>query len=386
MEEIMTTLKTAIIGAGFMGHAHAEALNRIGVSVSGILGVDLAESRKAAKSLGIPRAYTAYEEVLNDPETGTVHLTTPNRLHYEMAKAALKAGKHVLCEKPLAMTAAESLELAGLEKSSGLAAGVNYNMRFYPLCLEAGHRLRNGETGDIISITGSYVQDWLLFPTDYNWRVLAGEGGAVRAVGDIGTHWMDLVQHISGLRITGVFADLQTVHPVRKRPKGEVETFSGKVMEIQATEEVRVDTEDCGSVLMRFDNGAHGNLWVSQTTAGRKNCLQFEIAAAQGSYYWNSESPNEMWLGSRNEPNRLLIKDPGLLSENIRGFAGYPGGHNEGYPDTFKQCFRAFYEFIEAGDFNAPAPFATFEEGHREVALCEAILESHHKKEWVTVA
>jgi predicted dehydrogenase len=258
-------------------------------------------------------------------------------------------------------------------------------MRFYPLCVEAKNMVATGQLGDVFSIVGSYVQDWLLFPTDYNWRVLAEEGGATRAISDIGTHWLDMVQNITGLKVVAVCADLKIVHPVRKRPKGEVETFSGKVQQVRATEDVKISTEDCGTVLLRFDNEAKGNLWVSQITAGRKNCLRFEISGSKKALYWNSETPNEIWVGAREKANDLLLKDPGLLSEAGRSVTSYPGGHNEGYPDSFKQCFKKFYTYIAAGDFKAPKPFATFDDGHHEILLCEAIFKSHVEGKWVEV-
>jgi len=381
----MFEFNTVVIGAGFMGPVHTEALRRIGVNVAGILGIDINESMKAAKKLGLPKAYTSYEEVLADKSVAAVHITTPNNLHYQMAKAALLAGKHVMCEKPLALTTKETGELTELVEKKGLAAAVNYNLRFYPLVLQAKEMVQSGEIGDVLSASGSYVQDWLLFPTDYNWRVLAEEGGAVRAIGDIGTHWLDMIQHITGVRVKEVCADLQTVHPVRQRPKGEVETYSGKVAQQEATDDVKINTEDCGSVMLRFDNGAKGCLWVSQTTAGRKNCLRYEIAGSKKALYWDSQLPNEMWIGHRNKPNERLDKDPGLASEKVRPFIGYPGGHNEGYPDSFKQCFRAFYSFIADKDMKAQPQFATFAEGHHEVALCEAILKSHRQQKWVKV-
>lgn len=380
----MFNLKTAIIGAGFMGPVHTEALKRLGIQVTGILGVNDAESQKARTALALPRAYKNMSELLDD-NFDVVHITTPNKLHYEMAKAALLAGKHVLCEKPLAMTSRESAELVELAQKSGRVAGVNYNIRFYPLNLEAKYKVQSGQLGEIYSVVGSYVQDWLLYPTDYNWRVLAEEGGALRAVADIGTHWLDLVQTITGLRVTAVNADLRTVFPVRKRPLGEVETFSGTVQKIAAAQDVDITTEDCGTMMLKFHNGAIGNLWVSQTTAGRKNCLRYEIAGAQSALYWNSENPNNMWLGYRDKPNEQLMRDPGLLSETVRPFANYPGGHNEGFPDTFKQCFRAFYSYIEKGDIRATPPFPTFAEGHHEIVLCEAILKSHRGKSWVEI-
>jgi predicted dehydrogenase len=381
----MHNIRTAIIGAGFMGPAHTEALRRLGVQVAGILGVNEAESTQAARKLGLPKAYLSFTEVLKDKNVDVVHITTPNRLHFQMARDALKAGKHVLCEKPLAMNTRETQALVDLAKKARLAAGVNYNLRFYPLCLEAREMVKQNRLGAIYSIVGSYVQDWLLYPTDYNWRVLAEEGGALRAVADIGTHWLDMVQNITGLHVTAVCADLLTVHPVRKRPKGEVETFSGKVQKIQATDDVTINTEDGGAILLRFNNGAKGVLWVSQITAGRKNCLRYEIGGAKSALYWDSETPNEIWVGNREKANEKLLKDPGLLSEAVRPYVGYPGGHNEGYPDSFKQCFRAFYNYIIKGDYKAKPDFPTFIDGHREVMLCEAILKSHKKGGWVAV-
>jgi predicted dehydrogenase len=298
-----------------------------------------------------------------------------------MARRALQAGKHVMCEKPLAMDSEETAELVELAEKSGLHAGVCYNIRFYPLNLEARDRIAQGELGPIHSVMGSYVQDWLLYDTDYNWRVLADQGGALRAIADIGTHWMDLITSVTGLEVESVFADLKTVHKTRRRPKGEVKTFSGKKEREQELEAIDIDTEDAGAVMFRFKGGGHGVLWVSQMTAGRKNCLRYEIAGAKKALAWNSESPNELWIGRRDTANRTLLRDPGLLGDFARPYAPYPGGHNMGFPDTFVQCFRAFYDRI-AGK-NDGAPYPTFEEGHQEVLLCEAILKSHQEEKWV---
>ena len=381
----MSSINAAIIGTGFMGPTHTEALRRLGIRICGILASSPAKSEQVAQELGLPLGYASMDALLADAEVHVVHITTPNRLHFAMARAALEAGKHVLCEKPLAMTSTESAELVRIAAAAGVAAGVNYNMRFYPVNLEAHARVHRGDIGDVFTIHGSYVQDWLLYETDYNWRVLAAEGGSVRAIGDIGTHWMDLVQRITELEIEAVCADLQTVHPIRKRPVGEVQTFSGKLGGQRATEPIEVTTEDAGSVLLRFKGGARGVLHVSQLNAGRKNSLRWEIAGSAGALAWDGEHPNELWLGSREQPNGLLTKDPALLSPEARAYAAYPGGHAEGYPDTFKMIFKAFYAYIEAGDFSAPAPFPTFAEGHREMLLCEAIYRSHREQRWVTV-
>jgi predicted dehydrogenase len=229
------------------------------------------------------------------------------------------------------------------------------------------------------------VQDWLFYPTDYNWRVLAGEGGELRAVADIGTHWLDLIRAITGLEIEAVCADLTTVHPVRQRPKGEVKTFKGKEEVVAAVEPVDVTTEDYGCILLRFAGGGRGCLWVSQVTAGRKNCLRYELAGSRCALSWTSERPNELWIGHRERPNESLLRDPALVSDAARSAINYPGGHNEGFPDTFKQCFRAFYRSIETGDFAAAPAFPTFADGHREILLCEAILTSHREGRWVAV-
>lgn len=360
-----------------MGPAHTEALRRLGIPVKGILDVTPEKSALAAETLGLPKGYETFESVLSDPDVKAVHITTPNKLHHDMVAAALDAGKHVLCEKPLAMNSVESKDLVERTAKSGLQAGVNYNMRFYPCCLEAAQR----NVGPVHSIQGSYVQDWLLYDTDFNWRVLASEGGELRAIADIGTHWLDLVTAITGDHVESVFADLKTVHPVRRRPKGEVETFSSS----KDTDliDVPITTEDQGGVLLRFRSGGTGTLWVSQATAGRKNRLTFEIAGASGAVAWDSDAPNDLWLGHRSQPNELLTKDGSLMSPAAAYHASYPGGHAEGYPDSFKQSFKAFYDAVRGQP--GKAPFASFADGHREIVTCEAILKSHREGRWVRV-
>ena len=380
----MSEIGAAVVGAGFIGPVHVEALQRAGVTVTGILGVSDDESRQAAKNLRLPKAYSNLEEILSDKKVHAVHVATPNRLHYEIAKRCLLAGKHVMCEKPLAMNSAESVELVRLADQSGLAAGVNYNIRFYPLCLEAAEMVRAGKVGDIYSVCGGYIQDWLFCPTDYNWRVLAEEGGELRAIADIGTHWLDLVHNITGLEVEAVWADLKTIHPVRRRPTGEVQTFKAKEeSKVAETEPVKITTEDQGCVMIRFEGGGQGSLWVSQVTAGRKNHLRYEIAGSKCALSWCSEQPNNLWVGHRQKANEDLMRDPALVSDTARDFISYPGGHNEGFGDTFKQCFRAFYGYIDAGDYSAPPPFPTFADGHCEIVLCEAILTSHRESRWV---
>jgi predicted dehydrogenase len=291
-----------------------------------------------------------------------------------------------MCEKPLAMDSTESAELVRLAAEAGVVAGVNYNIRYYPLCLEAAQRVRDKVLGDVYHVVGNYVQDWLFHDTDFNWRVLAEDGGTLRAVADIGTHWLDLIHAITGLEVEAVCADLRTVLPVRRRPAGEVETFSGKGAATVETIPIEITTDDYGCVMLRFRGGARGCLVVSQVTAGRKNCLRYEIAGSKQALAWNSEQPNELWIGHRDGPNETLLRDPALMGPVASGHADYPGGHNEGFPDTFKQCFRAFYKYIANADFTAPPTFPTFADGHREIVLCEAILQSHQEQRWVEVA
>ncbi len=381
----MSKIQAAVIGSGFIGPVHVEALRRAGIDVVGILDVNFERTEAAAARLQLAKAYRDLDELLADQEVHSVHIAVPNKYHYEMAKRVLTGGKHVMCEKPLAMDSRESAELVQLAGNSGRAAGVNYNIRYYPLCLEAAERVREGTLGNLFHVTGSYVQDWLFHDTDFNWRVVAEEGGALRAVADIGTHWLDLIHAITQLEVEAVCADLSTIYPVRQRPRGVVETFSGKEAPQVAAEPMKVDTEDYGCVLLRFAGGARGCLFVSQVTAGRKNCLRFELAGARQAMAWNSESPNELWVGHRDEPNQLLMRDPALLGRRAGQFVSYPGGHNEGFSDTFKQCFRDFYAYIEAGDFSATPTFPTFADGHREIVLCEAILQSHRQQGWIEI-
>ena len=375
----MNDIGVVVAGTGFIGPVHVEALRRLGIPIRGVLGRDLEQSEAASEALGLPRGYGSYEEVLSDPTVQAVHLAVPNVLHYEFSRRALLAGKHVMCEKPLAMDAEEGKELVTLAKEKNLHAGVCYNIRFYPLNLEARARIQN--MGKVYSIVGRYVQDWLLYDTDFNWRVLSSEGGALRAVSDIGTHWLDLIHSITGLKTESVFADLSIVHPVRKKPKGGVATYTSA--EGQDLEDVPVNTEDCGCVILRMKGGARAVLWVSQVTAGRKNYCTYEISAETGSLSWCSERPNELFIGHRSKSNELLTRDPALMDATVRGFSNYPGGHNEGFPDAFKQCFRAFYEDIASGADPQSARYPTFADGLYKMVLCDAIMESHTKQRWV---
>ncbi|HEX8912054.1 MAG TPA: Gfo/Idh/MocA family oxidoreductase [Humisphaera sp.] len=375
----------AVIGTGFMCAVHVEALRRVPVRVVGVLGSSPQKSQATAASLGLPKGYASLEELLADPSVDAVHVNTPNRLHLVHTSAAIRAGKHVMCEKPLAMDRHEAAELVRLAAAHPhLVTAVNYNNRFYPLCHEARDVVRRGEAGRLFHVTGSVAQDWLARDTDYNWRVLTSEGGPLRALSDIGSHWLDLVHFVTGLEVEAVLADYATVHPVRRRPKGEVETFSNTAA--AATEPVDIATDDYGCVMIRFAGGARGCLWVSQVSPGRKYSVKFEVAGQERTLAWDSEDPERMWVGRRDGASSAVLRNPPELSPAARGVTDYPAGHAEGYPDSFKQCFRAFYKCIAAGDTAVPRTFATFEDGRRDIVLCDAFVESRRRGGWVTIA
>ena len=382
----MSDLKAGVIGTGFVGPAHVEALRRLGIDVVAVAGPRLDRVADKARSMRIERAYDSAEALIADPEVNVVHITSPNHVHHAQAKAALLAGKHVVCEKPLAMNSRESAELAQLAAERHLVNAVNFNIRFYPIVQQARAQVRSGDLGEINIIHGGYWQDWLLFPTDWNWRLDPVQGGEMRAVADIGSHWLDLTLFVTGLQVEAVMADFKTFLPVRHKPTGPVETFTGKLQAASDTVEQVITSEDYASVLLRYTNGARGVMTVSQISAGRKNQLRFEINGAQSSLAWDGERPNELWIGHRNRPNEQLLKDPSLLAPEAQPFASYPGGHNEGYPDTFKQLYRAIYRYIDAGDTTAAPDFPTFEDGHRALCLNEAILQSAREERWINLS
>ena len=377
----MSELKAAVIGAGFVGRAHVEALRRLSVPIAGVLGSTPGRTEEVRSLLRLPRAYASLAELASDPDVDVVHICTPNYLHHEQAASLLRAGKHVMCEKPLAMNVRESASLIDLSRKLHLVGGVTYNLRYYPLCQEAKALISKGAIGEPRLVHGGFLQDWLLYPTDWNWRLDQNLGGELRAVSDIGTHWLDLVTWLIGRKVVRLCGDLATVIPVRKRPHGRVETFQSETS--QALDEVPITTDDYASVLLHFENGVRGAMKVSQVSAGRKAQLSFEINGSEGSLAWNSESPNELWIGSRKEASRVLPKDPSLMTADARGYSAYPGGHQEGYPDTFVQLYKDFYTYLRAGDLDASRSFPTFETGHEELVLCDAILQSSREERWV---
>ncbi len=379
-------IAAGIIGTGFIGPAHVEAARRLGnVEILAVAEANEELAQQKAAEMSIPRAYGNYQDLLADPDIQVVHNCTPNHLHFAVNRDILAAGKHVISEKPLAMNTAESKELLSLAESSGLIHAVDFNYRFYPLIQHAREMVRSGEVGDVFAIHGSYLQDWLYLPTDWNWRLVPELSGDSRAVADVGSHWCDLMQFISGQSITRVFADLHTVHKTRMRPKKEVETYAGKELDPSDYEAQEINTEDYASVLFEMANGTRGVFTVSQVAAGRKNRLHFELDGSKCALAWDQETPNEMWIGYRDKANEILTKDPSLLHEAAREYAHYPGGHPEAYPDGPKNLFRNVYRAVAKGQMPTDPDWSTFEDGHKEVAICEAVLNSHKNQQWTDV-
>jgi predicted dehydrogenase len=378
-----TDIGAAVIGSGFIGTVHVEALRRIGVRVTGVLGSGPERGAAAADALGLDRSYASLDDVLGDDAVSVVHVTSPNELHHPHVKAILAAGRHVVCEKPLALASEESAELVDLAAASGLVTAVNYNLRFYPLNQHAMEHVRGGGVGDVRLVTGRYFQDWLLLDTDWNWRLEKARGGALRAVGDIGSHWLDLMTFVTGRRVESVMADLTTFIPVRRKPAGSVHAFATE--RSAETTSVEIDTEDVATLLLRFEGGARGSVAISQLSPGRKNSLAYEVDGSTAAVAWDSEHPEQLWIGHRDRPNEVLIRNPALMNAAGRAAARLPGGHVEGFADTFGAAFGAVYDDVIAGRPAADPVYATFADGHQEMLIGDAILQSSRTGRWVDV-
>ncbi len=385
----MKRLGMGLVGAGFIGPHHLEAVRRLGfVDVVAIADHTEAAARQKADALGVPKAYGGYEALLADPDIHVVHNATPNYLHHPVSMAAIAAGKHVVSDKPLAMTSAQARELLDAATARGVVHAVTFNYRGNPLVQQARTMIKKGEIGPPRFIHGSYLQDWLLYETDYSWRLEPDKGGESSAMGDIGSHWCDLAQHVSGLRITHVLADLTTVVPVRKKPLGSRNAFAKAGADDQV-EDVTIAVEDLCSVLVRFENGAKGAFSVGQINAGHKNDLVLEVNGSQASIRWHQEQQNELWIGHRSTGNMILQKDPSLMDPEVAGIAKLPGGHQEAWPDAFRNVLRAVYEHIVEGrPMQDRVPmFASFEDGWRANAVIDAVLASHRNGNvWTEVA
>ncbi len=382
-------VRVGIVGAGFAARSHLDALRRVpGIEVVGLAASSPERSREAGAELGVT-PFDDYRALLDDRSIDAIHACAPNDLHLEIDEAALAAGKHVLSEKPLGRDAAETARLVELADRSDVVTGVCFTYRHFPLVQHLRAELASGEHGPVHLITGAYLQDWLLLPTDWNWRLDPERGGASRAVADIGSHWIDLVQHLTDDRIAEVCADLGTLHAVRRRPTGDVETFtSSGEGTLDGLEDASISSEDWASVLFRTERGVRGAFTVSQVSAGRKNHLTVEIDAADASLTWDQERPNTLWIGRRSGPNELVPRDPSLVAPEAAPLVHYPGGHQEGWPDALRNLFVDFYGTVRArhAGEDHPSAVATFADAHRTTQTVEAILASHADRRWVRIA
>lgn len=379
------TIKAAIVGTGFIGPAHLEALRRLpNVEVVALCEVTQELANEKAKVLGISRAYT-FDEMLRQDDIDVVHICTPNFLHFAQAKAVLESEKHVICEKPLAVKIEEAEELVKIASATGLVNAVHFNLRYYPMVRQMKTMREKGDLGDVYSVMGSYLQDWLFFNTDYNWRLEPDKSGDSRAIADIGSHLLDITEYVTGLKITDVMADFSTVHKTRLKPLKAIETYSDTKLQASDYAEVPINTEDHATVLLKFDNGSKGSITVSQVSAGRKNRLNIEISGSKSNLEFNSERPNELWIGKREKANEHLMKDPGLAYPEASALISFPGGHNEGFPDTSKQMFKEVYAAIATGKQPENPSYPTFASGLRELIIGERIVESNKKQAWVKI-
>lgn len=386
----MQEIKVGIIGAGLMGPIHIEALRRLGfVKVVALCDSNRRRVEEEAKELSIPKVYLDYRKLLEDEEIEVVHDCLPNFMHFEVNKAIMEAGKKVISEKPLGMSSSESKRLVEIAKKTDSFNAINFNYRYFPLNQQVKAMISKGELGKINIIQGCYLQDWLLYDTDYNWRLDSEIGGASFAVSDLGSHWLDLIQHITGLKITSVFADLRTIIPARKYPKehGEALTFTKRKLKPEDYMKKKINTEDYASLLLRFNNGAKGVFTTSQLCPGRKCRIFYEIDGSKCAVSWNHEKANKLWIGYRDKANEVLLRDPTLIYEEARPYAHYPGGHDEGWPDDIKNIFNNIYQFIreEKSVFEDEPSFPTFVDGHKMMLLVEAALRSNKEQKWIEV-
>lgn len=359
----ITGVGAAVVGAGFIGAVHIEALRRLGVKVHGVVSSSPTRAAARSRDLNLPHTYESLEAMLHDKRVQVVHVTSPNHLHHRHALAALRAGKHVVCEKPLAMTSAETADLLQAAERSGLVHATNFNVRFYPMCQHVRGAVREGALGEVRLVSGRYYQDWLLLDSDWNWRVDPSQGGMLRAMADIGSHWIDLTGFVTGKRVIEVVADLATF--IRSRNGHDV------------------TTDDAATILLRYEDGTRGAASMSQVSAGRKNSMAFEIDGSQSSFAWDSERPDELWIGHRGRPNEVMLRDPALLNDGGRRATWLPAGHAEGFGETFKALYAAVYGAVAEGKPGAGYP--TFADGHDSMLVCEAVAQSSRERRWIEV-
>jgi predicted dehydrogenase len=357
--------RSAIVGAGFIGEVHAAAVQAAGGVVVGFADPTLAKAAALRDRLYAERATTSADELITAPDVEIVHICTPNAAHAALAERALSAGKHVICEKPLATTATEAGHLVDLARRSGVVAAVPFVYRYYPMVREMRERVRRGEAGRLSMAYGYYLQDWLARDTDNNWRIDPSLGGASRVFGDIGVHWMDLVEFTTGQRLVRLSAQLLTVFPERRSPQGPF----------------GVRTEDAATVSFQTDGGAIGSVVLSQVALGRKNRLCLSLDGTDASFVFDHDSPDQLWVGGRSS-SCLLSRSPEDLSPGAASYARLPAGHPQGFQDSFNAFVRDFYTAVSGGK---PDGLPGFADGNRAAELTEAVLASASSRSWVEV-
>ncbi len=372
----MKIYRTGVIGTGFIGVAHVETLRRLG-NVEVVAICDKFNAAEKAEELFVKEHYKDYKLMIDECGLDFVHICTPNNTHYEIAKYALSHNVNVLLEKPMAFSTEEARELFEISEHKNLICAINFHNRLYPAAVFMKDYISSLKLGNIMSVNGMYVQDWLLFENDYSWRLNKKESGNTRAVADIGSHWLDLIQYVTNLNIVEVFADFKTVYPSRKKIKGQQLAFS-KNSEGAEYEDINIDTEDMASILFRLENGAMGNLFISQVAAGRKNTIDVLISGTKASLTWQLENNEKVIIGKRDEPSEIVLKDALIMASAINQM-DYPSGHTEGFADAFKQVFKEVYYQP------ATKHYATFKDGYDIMLLADKIFESSQLQQWVSV-
>ena len=381
-----TKLKVAIIGTGMMGKLHAEAIRRVpGTEIEAIVGTDLERTKKIADELHIPRYYDDYIKMLGSEELDIVHNCTPNYLHFAINKEIIGRGINVYCEKPLAISSKESEELCRLAETAGVKAGVTFNYRHNAVIKDMRERVHHaedlllGDWGHTFMIRGHYIQDWMMYDTDYNWRCDINKAGRSRTIADIGSHWFDLVQYITGKRIVRVYADLYT--PIKKRRIPVCEDRLG----LQAGEgyiSIDVNTEDSAFVLIELEDGVRGSAVFSQISGGHKNDIEISLDGSNYSMTWNQERTDRLIIRKRGVGNIEKYAGPEMLHGDAIRYGSLPSGHPVGWNDALK---NAIYDFYGSLDENQDRGYASFSDGDYIVRIVEACLKSSEEKRWVDI-
>lgn len=377
-------INIGIIGVGYIGPIHINALSRIGgIRVKAIADPAIDRAREVAAGLNVLEVYDDYKKILEDKDIDVIHNCTPNKFHYQINKEVIEAGKHLLSEKPLAKELDQAEELVKLAADAGTITGINFCYRYFPVVQDMAARVKKGELGKVRMVSGSYFQDWLSNDTDYSWRLDRKESGDSNITADLGSHWFDLVQFTTGLRVTEVMADFATLIPVRKRPKKAVVAFA-ESDDIEY-EEVEIELEDYSALLFKLSNGAPGSFTTSQVCAGRKSDTEFQLYGDKCSMSWNHKRSTEMWIGHRERPNEILIENPLLQDESTAKYANLPAGHPLGYHDAEVNLFTDYYDAVKAGENDGESNRPTFETGRDEMKILAAAVKSNSERKWVKV-